>query len=114
MINLIFFFFSSRRRHTICYRDWSSDVCSSDLDGFRRRDRQWRARPRPAPVVRGASVRDGFDLAQRREPAQGLDLDLPNALSGQAEPPPDLLECLRLVVGEPVPQHEDLALAVAE
>src|SRR6266542_5967721 len=29
----IFFFFSSRRRHTICYRDWSSDVCSSDLDG---------------------------------------------------------------------------------
>src|SRR6266542_4403720 len=26
-----FFFFSSRRRHTICYRDWSSDVCSSDL-----------------------------------------------------------------------------------
>src|ERR1041385_9364018 len=25
------FFFSSRRRHTICSRDWSSDVCSSDL-----------------------------------------------------------------------------------
>src|SRR5207245_631769 len=25
------FFFSSRRRHTRCYRDWSSDVCSSDL-----------------------------------------------------------------------------------
>src|SRR2546422_3716623 len=28
------FFFSGRRRHTICSRDWSSDVCSSDL--FRR------------------------------------------------------------------------------
>src|SRR6266542_5930667 len=26
-----FFFFSRRRRHTRCYRDWSSDVCSSDL-----------------------------------------------------------------------------------
>src|SRR5204863_3974147 len=26
-----FFFFSSRRRHTISLRDWSSDVCSSDL-----------------------------------------------------------------------------------
>src|SRR2546421_5312091 len=26
-----FFFFSSRRRHTISDRDWSSDVCSSDL-----------------------------------------------------------------------------------
>src|SRR5207245_3550601 len=25
------FFFSNRRRHTNCYRDWSSDVCSSDL-----------------------------------------------------------------------------------
>src|SRR6266852_6118254 len=24
-------FFSRRRRHTRCYRDWSSDVCSSDL-----------------------------------------------------------------------------------
>src|SRR5699024_2458539 len=27
----IFFFFSSRRRHTRSKRDWSSDVCSSDL-----------------------------------------------------------------------------------
>src|SRR5205085_6287136 len=27
------FFFSSRRRHTIFDCDWSSDVCSSDLDG---------------------------------------------------------------------------------
>src|SRR5207245_5280082 len=34
------FFFSSRRRHTRCYRDWSSDVCSSDLPG---------AEPPPVP-----------------------------------------------------------------
>src|SRR3712207_9490396 len=27
----MFFFFSSRRRHTRYWRDWSSDVCSSDL-----------------------------------------------------------------------------------
>src|SRR3712207_9338947 len=27
------FFFTSRRRHTRYWRDWSSDVCSSDLDG---------------------------------------------------------------------------------
>src|SRR3712207_7494409 len=27
----LFFFFSSRRRHTRYWRDWSSDVCSSDL-----------------------------------------------------------------------------------
>src|SRR5215208_5576056 len=28
---MVFFFFSSRRRHTRWPRDWSSDVCSSDL-----------------------------------------------------------------------------------
>src|SRR5438067_10034684 len=28
----MFFFFSSRRRHTRSKRDWSSDVCSSDLE----------------------------------------------------------------------------------
>src|ERR1019366_8957593 len=30
----LFFFFSSRRRHTRLVSDWSSDVCSSDLDQF--------------------------------------------------------------------------------
>src|SRR5690349_23055274 len=30
-IFFFFFFFSSRRRHTRSLRDWSSDVCSSDL-----------------------------------------------------------------------------------
>src|SRR3712207_8989991 len=28
----LYFFFSSRRRHTRYWRDWNSDVCSSDLD----------------------------------------------------------------------------------
>src|SRR3712207_9380182 len=32
----MYFFFSSRRRHTRYWRDWSSDVCSSDLGGFSR------------------------------------------------------------------------------
>src|SRR5690606_41062125 len=31
----LFFFFSSRRRHTRFSRDWSSDVCSSDLHTWR-------------------------------------------------------------------------------
>src|SRR2546421_6687709 len=31
VVLLFFFFFSSRRRHTRSDRDWSSDVCSSDL-----------------------------------------------------------------------------------
>src|SRR5699024_11265927 len=34
IIAFFFFFFSSRRRHTRSKRDWSSDVCSSDLDIF--------------------------------------------------------------------------------
>src|SRR5205814_5040958 len=32
LLFFFFFFFSSRRRHTRCLSDWSSDVCSSDLD----------------------------------------------------------------------------------
>src|SRR5690606_39517710 len=31
VFNNFYFFFSSRRRHTRFSRDWSSDVCSSDL-----------------------------------------------------------------------------------
>src|SRR5690349_24217689 len=31
LLVLFLFFFSSRRRHTRSLRDWSSDVCSSDL-----------------------------------------------------------------------------------
>src|SRR5699024_12788644 len=31
---MLLFFFSSRRRHTRSKRDWSSDVCSSDLTRF--------------------------------------------------------------------------------
>src|SRR2546429_4373824 len=31
VMRFVLFFFSSRRRHTRCSRDWSSDVCSSDL-----------------------------------------------------------------------------------
>src|SRR5436853_182560 len=43
------FFFSSRRRHTRCLSDWSSDVCSSDLAGCtRRRD--------PARVITHARI----------------------------------------------------------
>src|SRR3712207_9527997 len=54
MTSAILVFFSSRRRHTRYWRDWSSDVCSSDLaqpqrgqpddqpedDGHPHRDRQ--------------------------------------------------------------------------
>src|SRR5947209_11104663 len=35
---IFFFFFSSRRRHTRYWRDWSSDVCSSDLEVYWKED----------------------------------------------------------------------------
>src|SRR5947209_12626589 len=37
---VLFFFYTSRRRHTRYWRDWSSDVCSSDLPGRWRRMNQ--------------------------------------------------------------------------
>src|SRR5256886_13188811 len=38
MKNVVFFFFSSRRRHTRFGCDWSSDVCSSDLEEHHQHD----------------------------------------------------------------------------
>src|SRR5206468_6007355 len=35
LTSIVIFFFSSRRRHTRSDRDWSSDVCSSDLSRAR-------------------------------------------------------------------------------
>src|SRR2546422_2568457 len=66
-----FFFFSSRRRHTRCSRDWSSDVCSSDL------------------LVFGVAGANHLDLAARRpfgEPAGECDgaLDRQFRLIGNA------------------------------
>src|SRR5690606_40220613 len=40
--SLFLFFFSSRRRHTRFSRDWSSDVCSSDLEIPQRGDGEQR------------------------------------------------------------------------
>src|SRR2546429_3511706 len=42
------FFFSSRRRHTRCSRDWSSDVCSSDLELAHSNPLEGEPRPRHA------------------------------------------------------------------
>src|SRR3989449_1370037 len=67
----VFFFFSSRRRHTRCSRDWSSDVCSSDLCGERpclpppANVAGFAAVPRPHPPA-GVSPRRGCGLGRRR------------------------------------------------
>src|SRR6266436_1453416 len=49
--NEFFFFFSSRRRHTRCSRDWSSDVCSSDLLLCMMRPARTIAPPKAAPIA---------------------------------------------------------------
>src|SRR6266480_6743766 len=75
---IVFFFFSSRRRHTRLTCDWSSDVCSSDLglgERFRAQDEGKRAELRlegvDAREVRADDV-DGthlvpLDLASDRD-----------------------------------------------
>src|SRR6266498_5781770 len=62
------FFFSSRRRHTRCGRDWSSDVCSSDLveNGCRRP----RLAPDPNEVVEDPLLRQLLDQ-ERAVPPTG-------------------------------------------
>src|SRR5207253_7674417 len=60
------FFFSSRRRHTRWPRDWSSDVCSSDLDvDFLRPDRR--------PYGGAARAAHGTLHAQRATELSALD-----------------------------------------
>src|SRR5882762_11374478 len=58
------FFFSSRRRHTRFKCDWSSDVCSSDLDDGERR------LLRSHDEERG--VAEGHDHHRRLRPGAGL------------------------------------------
>src|SRR5216684_5670025 len=66
-----FFFFSSRRRHTRCSRDWSSDVCSSDLLGsYATKEARLDARLAFAlmgiQAVKGVEIGEGFALAELR------------------------------------------------
>src|SRR6266496_4093459 len=62
-----FFFFSSRRRHTRSLRDWSSDVCSSDLD---RRDDSRRVE------AEGSHVGEDQPPARSEERRVGKSVDL--------------------------------------
>src|SRR2546429_1616385 len=60
-----FFFFSSRRRHTRCSRDWSSDVCSSDLVATcvpRRNTTLVLDNPHARPI--GSKTTTGFDTSR--------------------------------------------------
>src|SRR3712207_6269886 len=60
-----FFFFSSRRRHTRYWRDWSSDVCSSDLEYLGQRGLIFRDR---SPPVSGRFEGEGSRPRVDRSP----------------------------------------------
>src|SRR5256884_7930509 len=64
------FFFSSRRRHTRCSRDWSSDVCSSDLSSIRRTLRMFLTlfRLRAAGLQRSLNSRSGIKRGRELAP----------------------------------------------
>src|SRR5205814_5427264 len=56
---LEYFFFPSRRRHTSCLSDWSSDVCSSDLRESERRSSS------PSRVGYGCPIRCSMGSGRR-------------------------------------------------
>src|SRR5437762_14390317 len=73
---MCFFFFSSRRRHTRYIGDWSSDVCSSDLDGDGDADRQ-EVHRNAAAHRSGTEDADPVDRDQRSEERRvGKSVDL--------------------------------------
>src|SRR6266498_4259548 len=73
--DLYVFFFSSRRRHTRCGRDWSSDVCSSDLV-------RGAGDVVAAGIDAGAPVREAFERLREIE----LLAAAPIALAHEIEP----------------------------
>src|SRR5437899_12932209 len=77
------FFFSSRRRHTRCLSDWSSDVCSSDLI-FAQKSRVhcrapitlWEQKIRSEERRVGKECRSGGSAAQLKKNGREVEADL--------------------------------------
>src|SRR3712207_9230974 len=88
------FFFSSRRRHTRYWRDWSSDVCSSDLlgrllllpddcgherrgrEGLLRLRAELRGRRAARPACPGCLEEPGLARGDRKRVVEGKSVDL--------------------------------------
>src|SRR3546814_20321281 len=70
----VFFFFKQKTAYELRISDWSSDVCSSDLQRVRTEiglplpdaDNQWRSQPRADQQIRLAAAQD----SERERPAQ--------------------------------------------
>src|SRR5438067_8540293 len=75
---MAFFFFSSRRRHTRSKRDWSSDVCSSDLS------------PTTSSAGRGRPRAEGL-AGEGDDLSPGADPELPAVMLRSDAPPAEPL-----------------------
>src|SRR2546421_708784 len=94
------FFFSSRRRHTRSDRDWSSDVCSSDLDlGETVRGADVVVSSAPSHVVREVMGRVGAALSRGT-----LVVSVSKGLE------PERLTTLSCVLGEVLPRGVPIAV----
>src|SRR5699024_7692942 len=74
MMSLFFFFFSSRRRHTRSKRDWSSDVCSSDLAVLGEAVYQYQKKTVRKMILKDHKRPDGRDIRQIRPLAAEVDI----------------------------------------
>src|SRR5438046_3820521 len=94
-LQLVVFFFSSRRRHTRLVSDWSSDVCSSDLrlEGWNEgHDAQERDSQKVAPFTFHLSILPSFNPSFHHFDS-----------SFTAYP-----ACVRRTAGEPPPGHNTM------
>src|SRR5258707_2900341 len=117
MFMFFFFFFSSRRRHTRYWRDWSSDVCSSDLET-----------PLQGELPRVCANRLAYAKATTALAGVGVDDDVYDAFILAADtvvavgrrilPQPALVDeaaqCLRLLSGRHHPGYTALWLITAK
>src|SRR5207249_7488104 len=67
-LRLLKFFFSGRRRHTISKRDWSSDVCSSDLGTTGCSGTQSDSRPRSSQARARSVTGSALPVTNMRTP----------------------------------------------
>src|SRR5205085_6916409 len=87
------FFFSSRRRHTRFDCDWSSDVCSSDLDILTDRSR---LAENAAPASAGTAILQPRSENRAQCPVQ----------AGQRLAPPEVLVAVDGATGVPMRSEE--------
>src|SRR3546814_3082133 len=93
LVSFIFYFFKQKTAYEMRIRDWSSDVCSSDLpDGIGQTPYGFEVRIRPAGADQGLA--DPGGAADRTGKA-----DLPKVLAGRGEK-----QGIRLHLGRPAPR----------